>query len=228
MTGVLGDQPGRLLERVPDDERPRRLVIGQPQLPGIDGLLRPDEGDAASRNDAFLDGRAGRRHRVLDPVLLLLELDLGGRADLDQSDAAGQPGQPLLQLLPVVVRLAALDLGPDLRGPPGDPRTIATAVDDRGVVLGHDHLSGTPEHVQADVLELDADLLGDDLAAREDGHVLEHRLTTIAEPGRLGGDGREGAPDLVHHQRGERLPLHVLGHDDQRLAGLDHLLQEGK
>jgi ABC-2 type transport system permease protein len=41
--------------------------------------------------------------RVLDAVLLLLELDLGGRADLDHRHAAGQLGQPLLQLLAVVV-----------------------------------------------------------------------------------------------------------------------------
>ena len=40
---------------------------------------------------------------VLEAVLLLFQLGLGGRADLDDRDAAGQLGQPLLQLLAVVV-----------------------------------------------------------------------------------------------------------------------------
>ena len=59
--------------------------------------------DAAAGDDALFDRRAGGRERVLDAVLLLLQLDLGRRADLDDRHAAGQLGQPLLQLLAVVV-----------------------------------------------------------------------------------------------------------------------------
>jgi hypothetical protein len=44
-------------------------------------------------------------------VLALLELDLGGRADLDDGNAAGQLGEALLQLLAVVVGVGVLDLG---------------------------------------------------------------------------------------------------------------------
>jgi hypothetical protein len=57
------------------------------------------------------------RDGVLDAVLLLLELDLGGRADLDDADAAGELGEALLELLAVVVGVGVLDLGLDL----GDP-----------------------------------------------------------------------------------------------------------
>ena len=76
--------------------------------------LRVQQRHAAAGHDALLDGRLGRLHGVLDAVLLLLELDLGGRADLDHRDAAGQLGQPLLQLLAVVVGVGLLDLGLDL------------------------------------------------------------------------------------------------------------------
>jgi hypothetical protein len=38
-----------------------------------------------------------------DPVLLLLDLHLGGAADADQGDAAGQLGETLLQVILVVV-----------------------------------------------------------------------------------------------------------------------------
>src|SRR5690606_30044296 len=62
-----------------------------------------DERDAATGDDALLDGRLGVADSVLDAVLALLELDLGGRADLDDGDATGQLRQALLQLLAVVV-----------------------------------------------------------------------------------------------------------------------------
>src|SRR4029079_12166250 len=75
--------------------------------------LRVQQGHAAAGHDALLDGRPRGLHGVLDAVLLLLELDLGGRADLDHRDAAGQARQALLQLLAVVVRVRLLDLGLD-------------------------------------------------------------------------------------------------------------------
>ena len=74
------------------------------------------------------------------------------------------------------------------------------------------------EQVERDVLELEADLLADDLATGEDGHVLQHRLAALAEAGRLDGDRLERAADLVDDERGERLALDVLGDDHQRLA----------
>ena len=37
------------------------------------------------------------------------------------------------------------------------------------------------EQVERDVLQLEPDLLADDLAAGEDGHVLQHRLAAVAE-----------------------------------------------
>ena len=62
--------------------------------------------DATTGDDALLDGRLRVANGVLDAVLALLELDLGGRADLDDRNAAGQLGQALLQLLAVVVGVA--------------------------------------------------------------------------------------------------------------------------
>ena len=75
------------------------------------------------------------------------------------------------------------------------------------------------------VLELEAELLGDDLAAGEDRDVLEHPLAAVAEARRLDRDGLEGAAQLVDDDRRERLALEVLGDDQQRLAGLDDLLE---
>jgi hypothetical protein len=44
-------------------------------------------------------------------VLLLLELDLGRGADLEDGNAAGQLGEALGKLLAVVVGVGVLDLG---------------------------------------------------------------------------------------------------------------------
>src|ERR1700747_3285716 len=63
-----------------------------------------EQGDAAARQDAFLDSRAGCMHRVINAVLAFLHLDLGRAADADHRDAARELGETLLQLLTVVVR----------------------------------------------------------------------------------------------------------------------------
>ena len=67
------------------------------------GLAGLDEGDATTGDDALLDGGLRVADGVLDAVLALLELDLGGRARLDDGDAAGELGEALLELLAVVV-----------------------------------------------------------------------------------------------------------------------------
>jgi len=161
-------------------------------------------------------------------VLALLELDLGGRARLDDGHAAGELGQALLELLGVVLGRRVLDLDLDLSHAALDLLVAAAAVDDGRRILGQDDLAGAAQHVEIGVLELEADGLRDDLTAREDGHVLEHLLAAVAEAGGLDGRGLEGAADLVDDERGEGLSLDVLGDDQERLAGLDDLLQQGQ
>ena len=63
-------------------------------------------------------------------------------------------------------------------------------------------------------------------AAGQDRDILQHRLATIAEPGRLDGRDLEAATELVDDQGSERLALHVLGNDHQRLASLHHRFEE--
>ena len=95
---------------------------------------------------------------------------------------------------------------------------VTGAVDDRRVVLGDDDAAGAAELRDLRVLELEAHLLGDDLAAGEDRDVLEHALAAVAEARGLHGDAGEGAAQLVDDERGQGLALDVLG-DDQQRAG---------
>jgi len=81
-------------------------------------------------------------HSVVDAVLALLYLGLGGAADTDYCNAAGEFGQPLLQFFLVVVGGGLLDLRLDLIDARLDVGLLAGAVDDRGVLLVDHHLLG--------------------------------------------------------------------------------------
>src|SRR6185369_4665651 len=177
----------------------------------VDGLGRLEQRDAAARHDALLEGGAGGLQRVLDAVLLLLHLRLGGRADLHDGDAAGELGEALLELLAIEVRVGVLDLGLDLVDAALDGVRLTRAVDDRRRVLRDDDAAGTAQLRELRVLELEAHLLGDDLATAEDRDVLEHALAAVTEARGLDGHAGERAAQLVHDERREGLALDVLG-----------------
>ena len=159
-------------------------------------------------------------------MFLLLHLCLGGRAHLDLRHAAGQFGQPFLQFLAIVVAGRVLDLLLDLSNTALDVFTVPLAPDDRGVVLVGLDLLRPAEHVYLHRLELDANIVGDHFRAGEHGHVLQHRLASIAVAWRLHGDALQHAAQFVHDQRGQCLTLHVLGDDHQRLPEADDLLHD--
>ena len=69
--------------------------------------------------------------------------------------------------------------------------------------------------------------LADHRSAGQGGDVLQHGLAPVAKSGRLDGQHGEHPPQLVQHQRGQCLAVHVLGNDQQvPLAGLDQFLQQ--
>src|SRR5581483_2759946 len=72
LAGVLGDDAHWLLHRLADDLGSGCLVLAQLGQQVIDRLLGQEQRFAASRYDALLDGRAGRRERILDAQLALL------------------------------------------------------------------------------------------------------------------------------------------------------------
>ena len=184
-----------------------------------------DERGATAGDDALLDRGARRGDGVLDAVLLLLQLHLGGGADLDHADTAGELGEALLELLAVPVGVGVLDLGLDLVDAAIHGVTVARAVDDGRVVLGDDDTARLAEDLEAHLVELEADLGGDDLTAGQGRDVLHHRLAAVTEGRGLDRGDVEGAADLVDDQRGERLAVDVLGEDEERLAGPDDLLE---
>src|SRR5664280_2827348 len=224
-TTVDSDLFERSLGRDANDVRTRGLVALKRELDerSVGGLY---QGHATTGDDALLDCSLRIADSVLDAVLALLELDLRGRARLDDSNATGKLGEALLELLAVVVRVGLVDLGADLVDPARNLVSFATTLDDGRVVLGDNDLARSPELVELGGVELESDLLGDDLATGEDGDVAEHGLATVTEARRLDGDDAQGATDVVHHQGREGLALDVLGDDEDGLAGLAYLVQQ--
>src|SRR5437667_3255663 len=186
------------------------------------------QGDAAARHDAFFNRRTGRMHRVIHAILALPYLDLGRAADADHGYAARELGQTLLQLLTVVVRGGFLDLRLDLGNAGLNVGLLAGAVDDRGVFLVDHHLLGAAEHLQRDVLELDAEIFRDRLTTGQDRDVLQHGLAAIAEARSLDGGDLEAATQTVDDEGGESFAFDVFRDDDQRLAGLHHGFEQRK
>src|SRR5437667_11587520 len=80
----------------------------------VQGLAGAQQSDTTPGQDAFLDRGPGRMHGIVNAILALLHLDLGGTTDADHCNAASELGQSLLQLLTIVVGSGLLDLRLDL------------------------------------------------------------------------------------------------------------------
>ena len=144
---------------------------------------------------------------------------------MDDGDAADELGEALLELLAVVVAGGLADLAADLLDPGLDGLAAAVAVDHGGAVLGDHDAAGGAEVVDADLLELDAQVVHDCATAREHGDVFEHGLAALAEAGSLDGHDVHVAAQLVDHQGGQGVAVDVLSEDEHGLAGLVHLLE---
>ena len=197
LTSVLHDLAQRLFQSTLDDGDADLLVriafayfVGEEFL---QRLRRTHERHAATRHDAFFDCGTCRVHRVFDARLLLLHLRLGCRADFDDCHTADEFRQTLLQLLAVVVRRGLFDLRAQCLHTAFDVGVFAVAFDEGRVVLVNRHLLGAAQIFELDVLQLDAEVFRDDLAARQDGDVFEHRFTTITEARSFDGSDVERA-----------------------------------
>ncbi len=103
---------------------------------------------------------------------------------------------------------------------------FALALDDGRLVLVGGDAARLAEVLERACFEVAAGLFADDLAAGQDGDVVQHRLAAIAEARRLDREHVEHAAQLVDDQRRQRFAVDVLGDDhDVALADLDQLLQ---
>src|SRR5579862_8752870 len=167
-------------------------------------------------------------HRIFHAGFLFLHFGFGCGADFDHGYATDQFRQPLLQFLAVVVTGGLLDLAANLADAAFDLGVLALAFNHRRVVLVDGDLLGLAEVADLDVLELNAEIFRDGLAAGQDCDILQHRLAAIAEARSLNGRDLQRATQFVDDEGGECFAFHVLSNDQERLAGLRNLLEQGE
>jgi hypothetical protein len=83
---------------------------------------------------------------------------------------------------------------------------------------------GFAELFKAYMVKLDAELFGNNLAARQHRDILHHGLAAVSKAGGFDGAAFERAPNLIDDQSGKRLALDVLGDHQHRACRLGHLL----
>src|SRR5208282_6323457 len=105
---------------------------------------------------------------------------------------------------------------------------LAGAVDDRRVVLVDGDALGAAQILKLHAFELDAEILGDGLAAGEDRDIAQDRLATVAEAGSLHGSHIQRAAQLVHHESGECFAFYILSNNQEGLAATSNLLEQRK
>ena len=154
--GVLRNLAGWRFNRATHDVD-TDLLVGLFQLDLLQSPGRNEKGRTAAGDDTFLDCRTGRVESVFHQFLALLDLDLRGTTDLDDGNTAGEFGQTLLQFLAIILGAGFLGLLADLVATALDVRLPAGAADDHRVLLGEFDAFGRAQHVEGDVLELDAD-----------------------------------------------------------------------
>jgi hypothetical protein len=144
----------RLPDRAPHDVDAEALLRADPDA--VEGGLAADEGHAAAGDDALFDGRTRRASRPR-PALSFIST---GRAPTLITATPPTSFANRSCSFAVVVRRRLLDLVADL---PIRPRCrpLAGAIDERRVVLVDRDTLRAPHVLQGDVLELDAELLGD-------------------------------------------------------------------
>src|SRR5215213_230459 len=224
LAGVSGNAAHWLFQGAAEDvDAGLDITLGLDRVQRREGI---DQSDAATGDDAFLNSGASRAQGVLDAVLLLLELSLGGRTDLDHCHAAGQLGEALLQLLAVEVRGCRVDLGANLLDAPLDRVRVTGALDEGGVVLGRDDAARATKILERSAVEPPTDFLGDHLPTGEGRDVAQHLLAPVTEARGLGGENVQSAAQLVDDQRRQRLTVDVLGNDHQWRAGTGNLLED--
>src|SRR2546428_5960060 len=213
LAGIRDQLAEGLLESAAEDVHAGLLVALGLDL--VERLDRVQERHLTAGDHALFDARTGGRERVLDAVLLLLELHLGGRADLDDGDAAGELRETLLELLLIEVAGGLLDLRLDLLDAPHDLVLLPVALDERRLVLVRRDAACATQVLDRRRVELAAGLFGDDLTAGEDRNVFEHGLAAVAEAPRLHAQDVERAAPLGSDERRRRLGVDGLGDADE-------------
>jgi len=187
-----------------------------------------EESSTAADDDTFLSGSSGGAESILDTVLELTDLNLGGTADLDDGNTTGESSHALLKLLFVVLGRSLVHAGHDRLNTLFDLSDLTGTTHQDSVVLGDDDLLGRAENGDVRALKGLTEVLADELGTSGDGNVLHGVSAVVTEAGGLDDSDLKATTDLVKHKGGEGLRLDVLSDQEEGLLLLGAGLEEGK
>ena len=225
-TCIARDLADRLFQSATDDVLAQFLLAFKTQF--IQHLETAQISHTTARHHSFLHRSTGGIQGILNTGFFLLHLHFSGSTNIDHCHTTNQFCQAFLQLFAVIIRGGVFDLGTDLLYPGSQLVFVTSTVNNGGVVLIHCNPLGRAKIVDGDVLKFDAKVFGDYLAAGKGSDILKHGLATIAKTGRLDCSNLQGATQLVDHQGGQGLAIHILGDNQKRLAHLGNRLEDGK
>ena len=152
---------------------------------------------------------------------------MSSRADADDRHAAREFREASFKFFLIKLGGRVLDLRANLRDARVDLLLVALAVDDHGRIFRRNNLTGATEHVERCVLELEADVFGNNLRADRRCNIREHFLLAVAVARGLDAEHVECAAELVEYEGRERLALHIFRNDDNiLLAALRDFLED--
>ena len=154
VAGVLGDEHQRCAKGFADHPHTQGLFGFKGFFQIIQHVSGPHQCDSTAGDDALFDGGPCRGKGVFSPGFALVDLGLGGAADLEHRHAAHQGGHALLELFTVVVRAGLFYLDAQLFQPVLDGLVVAPAVDDGGIVFIGDQPAGRPKEGNLGVFDL--------------------------------------------------------------------------
>ena len=164
--------------------------------------------------DTFLYGCSGCVQSILHTEFCFFHLCLGSSAYTDNSYAASQFCQSLLEFLFIELRSGLFDPCFDLSHTVLNVFLIACTVNDNRRLFLDFYRFCSSQLIQSGVFQLKTKLLGDHSTAGQDCDILQHLFSSVAVARCFHTYYLQSTTQFVHDQSGQSLALDILS-DDQ-------------
>ena len=176
--------------------------------------------------DTLFYSCSGCVQSILHTEFCFFHLCLGSSAYTDNSYAASQFCQSLLEFLFIELRSGLFDSCFDLSHTVLNVFLVACTVNDNSRLFLDFYRFCSSQMIQGGIFQLKTKLLGDHGTAGQDCDILQHLFSSVAVARCFHTYYLQSTTQFVHDQSGQSLALDILSDDQKLLAGLYDLLQK--
>ena len=199
--GICGDLTHGFFQSAHNDDSTRLLVAFQRIHQFFDVGDSRQKSHSAAGDNTFLNCGTGSRQSVFYAQFLFLHLHFRSSAHVDYGNAAGKFCKAFGKFFLVVFGSSHFHLSADGFYSVLDLLRIAAALDNGSVVLVDFYLFCFAQHIERNVLKLNAHFFAHYGTARKNGDIFEHFLSSVAESGSFYRHHAERAAQFVDDQR---------------------------